>query len=128
MCSGAIWNFLYWHLEDLMITPGGDIIFEQYTVMKTIQGLSSGVHCLCGQIPLFFVSGWLLKRIGPIHAMSVVMICLGFELFSYSFLSNPWWVLPIECLSGATFSILYTTMVSYANDIAPNGSVATLQV
>ncbi len=37
-------------------------------------------------------------------------------------LTNPWHSLPIEVLNGVTFGIFYSTMVSYASMIAPQGN------
>lgn len=41
---------------------------------------------------------------------------------------SPWWILPIEfCLQGPTYALTYTTIVEYANVIAPPGASATMQ-
>lgn len=60
--------------------------------------------------------------------MTMVLFVMGIRLCLYSFLTNPWWVLPIEFLQGMTFGICYSAMAMYANVVAPNGTAATLQV
>lgn len=101
---------------------------NQTTWMKTLQGLAMGIQCFGGELPFFFISGRLLKKIGHIHAMSLVLIGFGVRFLLYSVLSNPWWVLPIELLNGVTFGLFYSTMTSYASIVAPTGTEATLQV
>ncbi|KAG4070995.1 hypothetical protein HA402_001432 [Bradysia odoriphaga] len=122
LCTALIWNFLFWHLENL-----ADQECNQTSWMKTLQGLAMGIQCFGGELPFFFLSGWILRKIGHIHAMSLVLIGFGVRFLLYSVLSNPWWVLPIELLNGVTFGLFYSTMTSYASIVAPTGTEATLQ-
>lgn len=87
-----------------------------------------GIQCLGGELPFFFLSGWILKRIGHVHCMSIVLLGIGVRYTLYSFLLNPWWVLPIELMNGVTFGLFYATMASYASIVAPPGTEATIQV
>lgn len=96
--------------------------------MKTLQGLAMGIQCFGGELPFFFISGWLLKKIGHINAMTLVLFTFGIRLFLYSLLTNPWLVLPIELMQGVTFGVFYSTMATYASIVAPPGTSATLQV
>lgn len=97
-------------------------------LMKTLQGVALGVQCFGGEIPFFFISGWLVNKIGHINAMTMVLFAFGIRLCLYSVLTNPWWVLPIELMQGVTFALFYATMATYANIVAPHGTAATLQV
>lgn len=122
--TAMIWNFLFWHLEDLGAQEGcnyGDS-------MKTLQGLVMGIQCFGGELPFFFLSGKILKKIGHVNAMSLVLFGFGVRFFCYSVLKNPWYVLPIELLNGVTFGIFIATMVSYASIVSPTGTEATMQV
>lgn len=101
---------------------------DQQSRMKTLQGLAMGIQCFGGELPFFFISGWLLKKIGHINAMTLVLFTFGIRLFLYSLLSNPWLVLPIELMQGVTFGVFYSTMATYASIVAPPGTAATLQV
>lgn len=122
--TAMVWNFLFWHLEDLAAHGGCDYGAH----MKTLQGLVMGIQCFGGELPFFFISGKLLKKIGHVHAMSLVLLGFGVRFFLYSLLKNPWYVLPIELLNGITFGVFYATMASYASIVAPPGTEATLQV
>lgn len=119
--TAMVWNFLFWHLEDLAACEFG-------ARMKTLQGLVMGIQCFGGELPFFFISGKLLKKIGHVHAMSLVLLGFGVRFFFYSILTNPWYVLPIELLNGVTFGVFYATMASYASIVSPPGTEATMQV
>ncbi|XP_055373689.1 major facilitator superfamily domain-containing protein 6-like [Condylostylus longicornis] len=123
--SAAIGNFLFWHLEELSdeITQnecGGNYI-------KTIEGLSMFTQTCIGEIPVFFWSGYLLKKFGHVNCMHIIFGAFIARFFYYSLLLNPWWVLPIELLNGITYGLLLATMASYANYIALPGMEATIQ-
>jgi MFS family permease len=119
--TAMIWNFLFWHLENL---AGCD----NTEWLKTLQGLVMGIQCFGGELPFFFLSGWILKKIGHVNAMSLVLLGFSVRFFFYSILENPWWVLPVELLNGVTFGIFYATMASYASIVAPPGTETTMQV
>lgn len=87
-----------------------------------------GIQSFGGELPFFFLSGWILRKIGHVNAMSLVLFAFGVRFILYSVLVDPWWVLPIEMLNGVTFGIFYSTMASYASIVAPRGTEATMQV
>jgi len=123
MCTAMVWNFLFWYLEDLASSHGCGTI----SWIKTLEGLIMGIQCFGGELPFFFLSGKILKKIGHVNAMSLVLFTFGVRFTLYSFLKNPWWCLPIELLNGLTFGIFYSTMTSYASIVAPSGTEATVQ-
>ncbi|XP_063221759.1 major facilitator superfamily domain-containing protein 6-like isoform X2 [Bacillus rossius redtenbacheri] len=120
LSSGFIRQFLFWHLEDL-----SSEVDQRW--MKTLEGLLVGVQCFGGELPFFFLSGYILKKLGHVHAMSLVLLGYGIRFLLYASLSNPWWFLPVEMLQGITYGIFYSTMVSYASVVAPRGAETTVQ-
>lgn len=70
MCTGVIWNFLFWYSEDLASSSHGLNI----AWIKTLQGLMTGVQCFLGELPFNFVSGSVLKKLGHINVMSLVLL------------------------------------------------------
>lgn len=126
--TALLWNFLFWHLEELAdanVAAGHGTATREW--MKTLQGLTMGVQCFGGELPFFFYSGALLKRIGHAHAMSLVLVTMSVRFLLYSMLVNPWWVLPIELCQGITYGVFYASMASYASEIAPPGAGSTMQ-
>ncbi|XP_017111955.1 major facilitator superfamily domain-containing protein 6-A isoform X2 [Drosophila elegans] len=120
--TALIWNFLFIYLEQL------DKAFEGCdSSIKTLEGLVMGIQCFGGELPFFFLSGWILKKIGHINAMSMVLFGFGVRFILYSMLQNPWYILPIELMNGVTFGLFYATMASYASIVAPPGTEATMQ-
>ncbi|XP_073973876.1 sugar baby transporter isoform X3 [Rhodnius prolixus] len=123
MCTAMLWNFLFWYLEDLATAHG----CETKAWIKTLEGLAMGIQCFGGELPFFFLSGWILKKIGHINAMTLVLFVLGVRFLLYSVLTNPWWCLPIELLNGLTFGLFYAAMTSYASIVALPGTESTTQ-
>ncbi|KAM3968456.1 uncharacterized protein ACR2FA_005633 [Aphomia sociella] len=122
LCTGLIWQFLFWHLEDI-----GSLSCDGSDYIKTLQGLVSAIQTFGGEIPFLFVSGYILRKVGHINMMTIVLFAFGIRFILYSFLTNAWWVLPIEMLQGITFGMFYPTMTSYANVVSPPGAETTVQ-
>lgn len=123
MGTALLWNFLFWYLEDLADVSG----CQGKDWIKTLEGLIMGIQCFGGELPFFFLSGWILKKIGHVNAMSLVLFAFGVRFLLYSMLTDPWWCLPVELLNGLTYGIFYATMTSYASIVAPPGTEATMQ-
>ncbi|RVE46702.1 hypothetical protein evm_008665 [Chilo suppressalis] len=122
ICTGLIWQFLFWHLEDIAAATcdGSEYI-------KTLQGLVSAIQTFGGEIPFLFVSGYILRKVGHVNMMTLVLFAFGVRFVLYSLLTNAWWVLPIELFQGITFGMFYPTMTSYANVASPPGTETTVQ-
>lgn len=106
-------NFLFWFLEDL---GGGELVM----------GLSLLFTCV-GEIPVFFISGHIIRRIGHSGVLYLTLGCYALRFFLYSILTNPWTVLPVELLHGITFALMWAASTSFARVNAPEGMGASLQ-
>jgi len=85
-----------------------------------------GVQCFGGELPSFFWSGWIIKRLGHLNCMSLVLGVFALRFFAYSMLTNPIWVLFIELTSGINFGLAYAVLMSYASVIALPGTESTV--
>lgn len=94
--------------------------------IKTLQGLIMGVQCFGGELPFFFWSGSIIKRLGHLNCMSLVLGVFAFRFFAYSILTGPIWVLFIEISNGVTFGLGYAVLMSYASVIALPGTESTM--
>ncbi|XP_011686883.1 PREDICTED: major facilitator superfamily domain-containing protein 6 [Wasmannia auropunctata] len=119
MCTGVIWNFLFWYSEDL---AGPHV-----TWTKTLQGLMTGVQCFLGELPFNFISGTVLKKLGHVNVMSLVLLVYAIRFMAYSIISNAWLFLFLELLHGPSFGLCWPTMVSYGDKVTPSGTKATMQ-
>lgn len=124
MCTGLMWQFFLWLIDDKAKAYSPD----SEAWVTTLQGLAMSIQCLAGELPFFFLSGWILKRIGHVLAMTLILAVIGVRYILYSIIANPWLFLPIEVLNGVTFGLAYASMASYACVIAPPGTATTVQV
>ncbi|CAK8688675.1 unnamed protein product [Clavelina lepadiformis] len=110
---GARYAYLFWYIEQL---PGSS---------QTLLGFSILAACL-GEIPIFFISGWVAEKIGYNAMLTLGLLILSFQCFLYTLLSVAWPVLLIELLQGIAFGFPMAAMISYASVLAPKGMTATL--
>ncbi|KAG5881531.1 hypothetical protein JTB14_008457 [Gonioctena quinquepunctata] len=113
--------YLFWYLEDLAETT-------QTTNIKLLEGLIVAAETLGGEVIFFSVSGSILERFGHVHCFSMCFINYALRLGLISIVPSPWWIVPIEFVfQGPTYALTYTTIVAYANELAPPGASATMQ-
>lgn len=55
------------------------------------------------------------------------MVGFSVRVLLYSFVTNPWYFIPIELFHGLSFGIFYPNMIAYASLVAPKGAQATVQ-
>ncbi|XP_023942690.1 major facilitator superfamily domain-containing protein 6-A isoform X2 [Bicyclus anynana] len=122
LCTGLIWQFLFWHIEDI-----AGLSCDGAAYVKTLQGLASAIQTFGGEIPFMFVSGHVIQKFGHTNTMSLVLFGFGVRFLLYSVVTDPWWILPIEMFQGITFGMFYPTMTSYATVVSPPGSETTVQ-
>lgn len=104
-------SFLFWFLQDIGGTP---ILFT----------LIVAVNCL-SEVVMFFMATYFVQRIGHDAVLYTGLICYGLRFLLYSYLKEPWWVLPLEALQGFTYGGVWTASVAY---VGPQpGSGATIQ-
>jgi len=129
--TAQLWNWLPWYLSDL-----ADHSSEEQSCSATDHGatwltvllsLNMAIQCFVGEVPMFFSSGWILKKLGHLNTMTLVPAAFGVGFLYYSFMGNPWYSLFPAVLNGVIFGIFYATMASYAHIIAPPGMDATMQ-
>lgn len=115
--------FMFWHLEDLAERTG---YMHQ---IKLIEGCVVAAECFGGEIIFFLISGWILKKLGYVHCLSLCFFNYAVRLALIAMLPNPWYLVATDFfLQGATYALCYTCIVAYAAGIAPQGTSATVQV
>ncbi len=113
MGSAVVHTYLFLYMSDL-------------GAGETLMGLSLTVATL-SEVPVFFFSALLLRKLGARGLLMVAMMAYLVRLAAYGVMPSVWWVLPINLLHGLTFAALWVAGVSYANEIAPLGMGATVQ-
>ncbi|CAH0715997.1 unnamed protein product, partial [Brenthis ino] len=122
LCTGLIWQFLFWHIEDI-----ANLTCDGTEYVKTLQGLVSAIQTFGGEIPFMFISGYLLKKFGHSQIMSAVLFGFGIRFILYSHIISAWWILPVELFQGLTSGMFYPTITSYANIVSAPGTETTVQ-
>jgi PPP family 3-phenylpropionic acid transporter len=111
--SGIVHNYLFLYLADLGAS-------------ETLMGISQTAATF-SEIPVFFFSAWLLRKVGARGLLLMALAAYVVRLLAYTLMPPVWLVLPINLLHGLTFSALWVAGVSYANEVAPKGLGATAQ-
>lgn len=106
-------SFLFLYMKDLGAS-------------QSLMGASLAVATL-SELVIFFYSGRLLDRWGTRKVLIATLIAHIIRLVGYSLVRTPELVLLIQLLHGPTFSLIWVSGVSYANQIAPKGMGATAQ-
>lgn len=113
--AGSIEAFLIWFLED-----------DLGSSLRIIPALCLFSNCLSETIVLY-VAGQLIKRYGHAKCLYTVFVAYCIRFVSYSYLTNAWYVLPVELLNGLTFGLMWATVTSYGSMITPSGMSGTIQ-
>ncbi|GFR16925.1 major facilitator superfamily domain-containing protein 6 [Trichonephila clavata] len=114
MSTGMIWFYLIWFLTAI----GGS---------EFLCGLSLMVQTLLGVLPFMFFSGWFVKKVGHFQILSACFLMYVIRFLWYSYLYNPWLVLPVEFLHGITYGLYYTVLASYGKMSSKPGTEAMTQ-
>ncbi|XP_055331682.1 major facilitator superfamily domain-containing protein 6-like isoform X2 [Paramacrobiotus metropolitanus] len=114
---GAAWglldSFFFWFMEEDLHSP------------KWLLGLTNTVGGLCG-VPVMASATRLIKRFGHTNILIFSMFVYGGRYIGYSYVYNPYMVLPLEAFEAITNSLMWVTATIYAGKIAPQ-YLATLQ-
>lgn len=113
MMNAVIEAYLFWYLQELG-SP------------QKLLGLCVVFSCVPEMI-MFNFAGALIKKFGNVPCVLLACPAFAFRFFCYSFLSNPWFVLPVEMSHSLTFALMYASATGYASSISPEGLSATMQ-
>ncbi|GFR13252.1 major facilitator superfamily domain-containing protein 6 [Trichonephila clavata] len=95
---------------------------------RFLLGMAQCVQAFMGEIPCMFFSGWFIKKFGYFNILNLRLLSYWIRIMWYSYLCNPWLVLPVECLNGISYGVLYPAIAAYAKLSAKPGTEATTQV
>lgn len=93
---------------------------------RTVVGLSLTAATL-SELPVTLLFGALLRRVAPPTLLLGALVLLGVRLLLYPVAQNVPWVLAVQLLHGATFSVILIAGITYADQLAPPRLKATAQ-
>eukprot|EP00727_Mastigamoeba_balamuthi_P006808 m51a1_g2748 hypothetical protein (890) ;mRNA; r:949841-953655 len=102
---------------------------QKFASTENVYGLyGASVLCSIGlEIPTFFFSAFLLRKLGPELMMFTSQLAFVVRVMSYTLIPSPWWALPIEGLHGIMFGFFWAAAVSRISALFPKGLEATAQ-
>ncbi|GFS84183.1 major facilitator superfamily domain-containing protein 6 [Nephila pilipes] len=118
LINGISTGFVWYYLMLFLIQIGGN---------RFLLGMTQSVQCFVGEIPCMFFSGWLIKKFGHFNILTLSLLSYCIRFLWYSYLKNPWLVLPVELFHGITYGAYYPVVASYAKLSAKPGTEATTQ-
>lgn len=92
---------------------------SQQMRLKTVQGLAQGIQCLAGEIPFYWLSGFIIRKMGHVNCMSLTLIAMACRMYLYTIVWNPEWIILIELLNGVSFALSVAVKMSYAKLMSP---------
>ncbi|XP_038075099.1 major facilitator superfamily domain-containing protein 6-like [Patiria miniata] len=113
ICNGAVWGFLFWHLENLGATQG---LLGVLTAVECVSEFSSGL-----------LSGWAIPKVGHMPLLSLGLFLYIVRFCSYYLIRVPWVTFFVEPLQGMCFIMTWTTSVSYMTEAIPPENTGTMQ-
>ncbi|KAK3584420.1 hypothetical protein CHS0354_023262 [Potamilus streckersoni] len=110
---GLIFTFLFWYLQDLGGSP-------------TLFGVASVINHM-SELLAYFLCSRIITSIGHINVLYAGLAGNVVRFMYISWLKNPWWVLPFECVQGLTHAAVWATTCSYVNQAVPIGLRSSAQ-
>lgn len=112
--TGFVWFYLMLFLTEI----GGS---------RFLLGVTQAVQSFVGEIPCMFFSGWFIKKFGYFNILTLSLLSYCIRFLWYSYLYDPWLVLPVESLHGISYGVYYPVVAAYAKLSAKPGTEATTQ-
>ncbi|XP_032241426.2 major facilitator superfamily domain-containing protein 6 [Nematostella vectensis] len=113
-CNGFLFHFVNWYIDD---RKGSSLIMGVAGATREI-----------GEFTFFFLGDTIVGLLGNVHTMGICLLLYSACFYMYSVISSPWLAVPLECLDGAIYSLVWSNCVHYMSQIGSNiGLVATMQ-
>ncbi|KAM7308599.1 uncharacterized protein ISCGN_012233 [Ixodes scapularis] len=121
----ALWTCLLGALLGITLSYNTWFL-EDIGASKMIVGLNGALMAVLIELPLLFVSGFILEQIGYFPCYCLAFVALATKYVGYSYLYEPWFSLLIEIVGGAAFPLTIASMTVFAKVTAPGGTAASV--
>ena len=101
--STAFWNF-------------NGVYFTDIGASSSLFGLSIAIDSI-GEIPFYFLSYWIIKRVGLQRAILLTFICSTIRVFAYAFIGNPHIAVWVELCNGLSWTLFWVAAVEHVNQL-----------
>lgn len=96
------YSFLFWYLQDLGGTP---VLFSIILL----------IYCLA-EVVMYFLSGYVVEAIGQQGMICLAFACYTARYLMYTYLKDPWLVIPMEMVQGITYGGVWSIASVYVNE------------
>lgn len=79
------------------------------------------------EIPIFFISAFLLRRWSSRTLLNAALIVMGVRCFIVALIQDPTWAIVVQLLHGPSYSAMWAAGINYAREITPAGLGASAQ-
>ncbi len=109
----ALDNFLFVFLREMYASSWliGAVLFIRYAF----------------EVPTLYYTGSILKKLGYVYCVYIVLLLNCVIYTSTSFMTNPWWELPLSALHSFTYAVGFLALSVHTRSITPPAMNATLQ-
>lgn len=107
--NGFISTFLFWHLQEM---GGLQILLAFVSLINST-----------AEVLFYMLSDRLLGYVGHFRLIYLGLFFFSARFFYYSFLRQPWLVLPIEITHGMTSAAIRSAMISYIRQEGTTGHI-----
>ncbi|ETO71357.1 hypothetical protein F444_12288 [Phytophthora nicotianae P1976] len=111
--GGFIDSYLFLQVYDL--SDDGATIVSVFVAVQTLS-----------EIPLFFMSSVMIRRFGTTGCLAIVMAAFFTRDIVYTYMEEPWYIVPLEMLHGVTYGLLLASLTTYIYDASPKGATGTM--
>eukprot|EP00644_Phytophthora_capsici_P015390 jgi/Phyca11/547329/estExt2_Genewise1Plus.C_PHYCAscaffold_240326 len=115
MLASAVGIECYLFLNVYDLSDDGATIVSVFVAVQTLS-----------EIPFFFLASSMIKKFGTAVCITVVALAFFTRDMVYTYMEQPWYIVPVEMLHGVTFGLLLATMTIYLHDAAPKGASGTI--
>ena len=113
-CYGFLIHFVNWFIDDL---EGSSLVMGVAGAAREVMGLA-----------FFFIGGSVIGVLGHVNTIILCLFSYLGLFYSYSNVTSPWVVVPLEMLAGANYALAWSTCVNYTNLVGASlGVSATVQ-
>lgn len=110
---GSIMNFINWFLEDL---GASRLMMGSATVIRDLAVVLG-----------FYISPHILTIFSQLQVITWTFLVYIFSYFCYASITAPWYAVPVECLQGLAYAIMWSSCITYFAGAVSKENCATMQ-
>lgn len=112
MAESLMSNFMMWYLQDI-------------NASITVMGLMIAIGAF-SELLMLGLSKYIIQCFGYSIIYCIALIAYGGHFLAFSYITNQWYVLPVQLLQGLSMTSIWVATSAYCAQVAPIGMERTL--